>query len=129
MKKTLFMLNKLFAATTIRAEVWNVEVGGGGGNGYYTLLFLLHPVGDGITIIHVADLVDQAGIKQNSFRSSRLASINVRGDADIARPLQRKLALRRIQRGVDGGYVTHFKRKFGQLRGIKTPRESLGARY
>lgn len=37
MKKTLFMLNMLFAATTSRAEVWNVEVGGGGGNGtpYY----------------------------------------------------------------------------------------------
>ena len=44
--------------------------------------------------MHLTDLVDHAGVKKNALGQRRLAGINVRGDADVARPLERELAVR-----------------------------------
>ena len=52
--------------------------------------------------MHVAHLVDHAGVKQNALGDRRLAGIDVRGDADVARPLERKLAIRRVW--IRGGF-------------------------
>ena len=71
---------------------------GGRGNGDAALAFLLHPVGHGVAVIDVADLVDQAGVKEYALGRGGFAGINVRGNADIARPFHRELALGRIHR-------------------------------
>ena len=47
-------------------------------------LFLLHPVRHGIAVIHVADLVDQARVKEDTLGGRRFAGVNVRGNADVA---------------------------------------------
>ncbi len=73
------------------------ETGDGGGrdrDAAFALLF--HPVGHGIAVVHVADLVDEAGVKKNALGRSRLARVNVRGDADVARPFHRVLTARRV---------------------------------
>ena len=64
----------------------------GGGDRDAALAFLLHPVGHRVAVIHVADLVDQAGVKENALGRRRLAGVDVRGDADVARALERVLA-------------------------------------
>ena len=61
------------------------------------LAFLLHPIGDGGAFVHLAHLVDHAGVKQNALGDRRFAGIDVRGDSDVARPLERELAIRRIR--------------------------------
>ena len=61
------------------------------------LALLLHPVGHGRAFMHLADLVDHAGVKKNALGQRRLAGVDVRGDADVARPLERILAVRRIR--------------------------------
>jgi hypothetical protein len=55
--------------------------------------FLLHPVGDRVAVVHVANLVNEAGVKENALGRGRLARVNVRGDADVARALQRIFAV------------------------------------
>ena len=60
------------------------EAGGGRGrNGDATLLLLLHPVHDSIAIMHLAQLVGDAGIEQNALGRRGLAGIDVGHDADI----------------------------------------------
>ena len=49
------------------------------------LLFLLHPVHDGGAFVDFADLVRDPGVEQDPFRRRRLAGIDVRHDADVAR--------------------------------------------
>ena len=71
---------------------------GGGGDRDAALLFLLHPVGHGVAVIHVADLVDQAGVKEDALRGGRLAGVNVRGDADVAGAFEGVFAVGRIDR-------------------------------
>ena len=71
--------------------------GGGGGDGDAALALLLHPVGHGGAFMHLADLVDHAGVEEDALGERRLAGVDVRGDADVARPLQRKRAVRRIR--------------------------------
>ena len=39
--------------------------------------------------MHLTDLMDQAGVKENALGDRGLAGVDVRGDADVARPLQR----------------------------------------
>ena len=68
----------------------------GGSNRDAALAFLLHPVRHGRAFVHFTDLVDHAGIKKNALRQRRLARVNVRGDADVPRPLERELAIGRI---------------------------------
>ena len=66
-------------------------------DGDAALAFLLHPVRHGVAVIHVADLVDQAGVKKNPLRGRRLARVNVGRDADVARALQRVFTIGRIR--------------------------------
>ena len=70
---------------------------GGGGDGDAALAFLLHPVGHGGAFVHLAHLVDRAGVEKDALGRRRLARVDVRGDADVARPLQRERAVRRIR--------------------------------
>jgi len=59
-----------------------------------TLLFLLHPVGDRVAIIDIADLVDQAGVEKDTLGRRGLARIDVGADPEVTGALQRILALR-----------------------------------
>ena len=61
------------------------------------LAFLLHPVGHGIAVMDVTHLMDQAGIEENALGERGLAGVDVRGDADVARALERELTIRRIR--------------------------------
>src|SRR6266436_2282278 len=61
----------------------------GGGDGNAAFALLLHPVGHGIAVIDIAHLVDEPGVKENALGGGRLASIDMRGDADVARALHR----------------------------------------
>ena len=61
-----------------------------------TLAFLFHPVGGGGTIMHFAHLVHHAGVEEDALRRGRLAGVNVRGDTDVTRVLERERAGRRI---------------------------------
>ena len=54
-----------------------------GGDGDTALFFLLHPVGGGSTVMHFADLVDHAGVEQNTLSQSRLTRVNVGADPDV----------------------------------------------
>src|SRR5690606_6081372 len=63
---------------------------GGGGDGDAALALLLHPVGDGGALMNFAHLVNDARVKENALGSGGLARVNVRGDANVARPLHRE---------------------------------------
>ena len=65
---------------------------GGGGDRDAALALLLHPVGDGGAFMDFADLVDHAGVEKNALGERGLAGVDVRGDADVARPLERDTA-------------------------------------
>jgi len=52
--------------------------------------------------------VNQAGVEKNSFRRRRFAGIDVRGDTDVARALQRILPIWRIDRFIFHD-CTHLK--------------------
>ena len=55
-----------------------------GGNGDTALLLLLHPVGGSATIVSLADLAVNTRVVQDALSRSRLTSIDVRHDADVA---------------------------------------------
>ena len=57
--------------------------GGGGGDGDAALLFLLHVVHHGRAVMHLADLVRDAGVEQDALGRRRLPRVDVRGDADV----------------------------------------------
>ena len=63
----------------------------GGGDRDAALAFLLHPVGHGGAFVHLTDLVDHAGVKKDALGQRRLAGVDVRGNADVPRPLEREL--------------------------------------
>src|SRR5690606_21217113 len=67
------------------AAVFPAGGGGGGGDGDPALLLLGHPVHGGGTVVHLADLVGQAGVEENALGRGGLAGIDVRHDADVAR--------------------------------------------
>ena len=71
---------------------------GGGRDRNAALAFLLHPVRHGVAVVHVADLVDESGVKENALGRRGFAGVNVRGDADVARALQRVFTLGRVGR-------------------------------
>ncbi len=54
-----------------------------GRDGDTALLFLLHPVHDGRTVVHLADLVRYTGVEQDALGRRRLTGIDVGHDADI----------------------------------------------
>ena len=66
-------------------------------NSNATLALLLHPIRDGRAFVHFTHLMDHSRIKQNTLGKSRFARINVRGDPDIARFLERVSAIRRVR--------------------------------
>ncbi len=71
------------------------ETGGrGGGNGDSAFLLLHHPVHGGRAIVHLAQLVGDAGIKQDALGHRGLAGIDVGHDAEVAVAL-------------DGGFTGH----------------------
>src|SRR6185369_4300545 len=60
------------------------ETGGcSAGNGDTTLLLLLHPVHRRRTLVHLADLVCDAGVIKDTFGGGGLTGIDVGHDADI----------------------------------------------
>ena len=70
----------------------------GGGDGNAPLAFLLHPVRNGIAVVHVAHLVNEARVEQNALGGGSFPGVNVRGDADVASALHRILPARRVRR-------------------------------
>ena len=58
------------------------------GNGNTALLFLLHPVHGGFTVVRFTDFVVHAGIVQNAFGRCGFARVNMGHDADIALHVQ-----------------------------------------
>ena len=81
-----------------------LPAGGDGGRGDRdaTLAFLFHPVGGSGTVMHLAHLVHHAGVEEDALRGRRLAGVDVRGDADVTRVLERERARRRIEFGKFG---------------------------
>ena len=61
-----------------------------------TLTLLLHPVSHRGAFMDLPHLVDRTGIEQNALGRGRLAGVNVRGDTDVTRVLERERAGRRI---------------------------------
>src|SRR5262249_1562433 len=60
-----------------------------------TLTLLFHPVGDGGALVHLAHLVNHAGIKQHALGDRGLAGVDMRCDPDVPRSFQRELAIAR----------------------------------
>ena len=61
----------------------------GGGDGDAALALLLHVVGRGVAVMHLADAVRNARVVQDALGRRRLAGIDMRGDPDIAELGQR----------------------------------------
>jgi hypothetical protein len=55
----------------------------GRGNGDAALALLLHPVGGGLALVHLADLVLGAGVVEHALRRGGLARVDVRDDAEV----------------------------------------------
>ena len=65
------------------------EAGGrGGGDGDPPLLLLLHPVHGGGAFVHFADLVVDPGVIEDALGGRGLPGVDVRGDPDVAGPLE-----------------------------------------
>ena len=67
---------------------------GGGGDRDAAFALLLHPVGHRVAVVHVADLVDEAGVKEDALGRGGLARVNVRRDADVTRAFEGVFAVR-----------------------------------
>ncbi len=65
---------------------------GRGRDGDAPLLLLLHPVGRGRTVVHLAELVRLAGVEQDALAGRGLAGIDVRGNPDVAIAFDRSRA-------------------------------------
>ena len=105
--------------------------GSGRSDGDTTLAFLLHPIGHRGALVHLADFVDHAGVKKNALGQGGFAGVDVRADANVACPLERKGAVGRIGIrgsngcGGSGGHTKEQWRRFtsgsGQRRGWLGP--------
>jgi hypothetical protein len=73
---------------------------GSRGNRDAAFALLFHPIRDGVAVINVANLVDEASVKEDAFSGCRLAGVNVRGNTDVARALHRIFTSGRIHRFV-----------------------------
>jgi hypothetical protein len=47
-------------------------------------------------VIHVTDLVNEPGVKEDTFRGRGLAGVNVSGDTDVTGTFERVLAIGRV---------------------------------
>src|SRR5476649_2735851 len=63
---------------------------GGGGDRDAALALLFHPVGHRRALVDLAHLVDGAGVEKDALGRRGLARVDMRGDADVPRPLERK---------------------------------------
>src|SRR6266403_1960237 len=61
-----------------------------GGNGDAALLLLLHVVHDGGSVMHLADLVRHARVKQNTLRRGGFTRVDMSGNTDIPVSLYRR---------------------------------------
>ena len=61
-----------------------VAGGSGGGDGYTSLLLLLHPVHGRGALVGLADLVVYAGVVKNTLGRRSLAGVDVSHDTDIS---------------------------------------------
>jgi hypothetical protein len=48
-----------------------------------TLAFLIHPIGNRSSIIHIAESMSSTGVKEHTLGRRRLPGINMCDDADI----------------------------------------------
>ena len=107
---------------------------GRGGDGDAALALLLHPVGHRGAFMHLADLVDRAGVEKDALGQRGLARVDVRGDADVARALHRVGTLGGIGihglgsrfggcggHGVEGVSATELRNGNGRRRGWPAP--------
>jgi hypothetical protein len=53
-------------------------------------LFLLHPIGGGLPIMHLTDTVYHASVEKNPFCKRRFPRINMRTDPYVASTLQQE---------------------------------------
>ncbi len=60
----------------------------GGGDGDPPLPLLLHVVGGGVAVMHLPDAVRDAGVIQDALRRRGFARVDMRGDADVADPVE-----------------------------------------
>src|SRR6185295_4873351 len=60
------------------------EAGGGGGDGDAALALLRPPVHLRLAVVHLPDLVDTPGVKQEPLADGRLPGVDVRHDPDVA---------------------------------------------
>ena len=82
----------------------------GGRDGYTTLAFLDHPVHDGGTFMHFADLVGATGIEKHALGDGGLSGVDMGDDADVSYSLNsvvschssRSLTNRRGRPGLSG---------------------------
>ena len=73
--------------------------GGCGSDGNTAFTFLLHPIGGGRSLVHLADLMDHAGIEKNPLGQCCLARVDMGANPDITGAIQRKGAIRGIRIG------------------------------
>ena len=68
---------------------------GDGRSGYRdaALPLLLHPVGGGLALVHLTNLVLGAGVEKDALGHGRLARIDVGDDAEVAHLLKRIVAV------------------------------------
>ena len=77
------------------------------GDGDAALAFLGHPVGDGRSVVDLADLMRQAGVVQHAFADRGFATVNVGNNADIPNvfqcgrhiPLRARCVVRAFRKG------------------------------
>jgi len=85
----------------------------GGGDSDATLLLLLHPIRNGVTVIDVTDFVNEAGVEKDPLRRGGLARVDVGANADVPGALQWVLAAGMVQVRIDGCDITHGSDQFG----------------
>ncbi len=60
----------------------------GGGDRDAALTLLLHVVGRGVAVMHLADAVRNAGVVEDALRGRGLARVDMRGNADVPELVQ-----------------------------------------
>ena len=92
------------------------------------LPLLLHPIRHRGPLMDLADLMDHPSIKENSLGQRGLASINVRSNSNVSRPLKRILTVWRIRIGNHGKRIRHNEMELIKTESEQT-RGSLGPSY
>jgi hypothetical protein len=91
-----------------------------GGDGDAALALLLHPIRDGIAVIHIAHAMDEPRVKEDALGGGRLAGIDVRRNPNVAGTLHR---IRPLAAFTDPGLSLTACIKF-LIQRLKTPRRT-----